>query len=539
MQSDHTVPSSPPSVRARIHGLLFNEQSSTGFHAKINRFIFILILLNLGALFLESAPSIASAYREWFRLFDIFSVAVFSFEYLLRLYLAPEDPEFAGHASPRWAYMTSLLGLVDLLAVLPFYLGLFVPFDSRLLRSLRLLRILKVTPAFLDGLHEFRLANRGRTVRQKVHALLFPSEYGGTLNQFVEFFLIFWIVLSVLSIVFESVDSIRADFGPHFYLLDILSFCVFFSEFVLRVYAFPEENRARHPLAVRYQFLTSASGLLDLMAILPFMLELILGNAVDLRFLRIIRMVRLLKLGRYSSATDTMFLVIKKEAPVLLASSFMMFLLVFIMAAFGYLLERGAQPDKFENIPTALYWAVITLASVGYGDISPITAGGRLMTVILALVGIGIFAIPAAILASGFTDQLRLNREQLKLDLVAEVDLAHFDTAAREEFIAHAKLKHLSAGEITSLLELIEKGEAIGGSANEAHESLIHAAKNPAFALAQYRTLLAKMQELAALADHGYINAELNSPGKASELERQVWQRLSQGSGSASEPIDK
>jgi hypothetical protein len=161
------------------------------------------------------------------------------------------------------------------------------------------------------------------------------------------------------------------------------------------------------------------------------------------------------------------------------------------------------------------------------------------MTVILALVGIGIFAIPAAILASGFTDQLRLNREQLKLDLVAEVDLAHFDTAAREEFIAHAKLKHLSAGEITSLLELIEKGEAIGGSANEAHESLIHAAKNPAFALAQYRTLLAKMQELAALADHGYINAELNSPGKANELERQVWQRLSQGSGSASEPIDK
>jgi voltage-gated potassium channel Kch len=275
------------------------------------------------------------------------------------------------------------------------------------------------------------------------------------------------------------------------------------------------------------------------MAILPFMLELILGNAVDLRFLRIIRMVRLLKLGRYSSATDTMFLVIKKEAPVLLASSFMMFLLVFIMAAFGYLLERGAQPDKFENIPTALYWAVITLASVGYGDISPITAGGRLMTVILALVGIGIFAIPAAILASGFTDQLRLNREQLNLDLVAEVDLAHFDTAAREEFIAQAKLKHLSAGEITGLLELIEKGEAIGGSANEAHESLIHAAKNPAFALAQYRTLLSKMQELAALADHGYINAELNSPGKASELERQVWQRLSQGSGSASEPIDK
>ena len=93
-------------------------------------------------------------------------------------------------------------------------------------------------------------------------------------------------------------------------------------------------------------------------------------------------MVRLLKLGRYSSASDTMFAVIKKEAPVLMASSFVMGLLVFITAAFGYLLERGAQPDKFENIPQSLYWAVITLASVGYGVVDDVVAASFLATTI-------------------------------------------------------------------------------------------------------------------------------------------------------------
>jgi voltage-gated potassium channel len=526
MQTEQTEFSGPLSLRKKIYELTFNDASNTGLHQSISRFIFILIVLNLLALLLESAPVINAQYQQWFYAFDFFSVIVFLFEYLLRVYVAPEDREFSARSSPRLAYATSPIGMVDLLAILPFLLGLFVVLDSRILRALRLLRILKFTQVLSVALKEFKAANQGRSKRQKIHALLFPSEFGGRLYGLVEMFLIFWIVLSALSIVFESVESINLIFRPHFFVLDALSFIVFATEYTLRVYAYPEENLARSSIALRYKFMTSFSGLLDLVAILPFMLELLLSNFIDLRFLRIIRMTRLFKLGRYSSASDTMFEVIKKETPVLMASSFVMGLLVFIMAAFGYLLERDAQPDKFENIPQSIYWAVVTLASVGYGDISPVTPAGRLVTVVLVLVGIGIFAIPAAIMASGFTDQLRLNREQVKMALLGKLGSGPFDGPARDNLIALARDAHLTQTEINELTEQLESRGAASANASEHRQRLTLAATNPEYALAQYRTLLSKMRELVSVADTGSVSGYLEQPDEASELEKNIWQQL-------------
>lgn len=521
-------PAAAPGLRRKLYHWLLDDSAPGGARASINRFIFLLILLNLLALLIESAPALQAEYRDALHAFDVFSVAVFSAEYLLRWYLAPEDPEFAGAGSPRLAYMTSFLGVIDLLAVLPFFLGLLLVLDARVLRVLRLLRILKITQIVREGVLEFAALNRGRTLRQKAHALLFPSDFGGKLNQTVEIFLIFFIVLSVLSIVLESVESIRQHFAPHFFWLDVVSFCVFATEYTLRLYAIPEEHPSVNVFLARWRFSKSFSGLLDLVAILPFMLELAFGNAVDLRFLRIIRMMRLLKLGRYSTASDTMFTVIRKETPVLMAAMFMIALLVFMMAAFGFLLERDAQPDKFENIPQSIYWAVITLASVGYGDISPVTPGGRLVTVVLALVGIGIFAIPAAIMASGFTDQLRMNREKLKQELIAAARAQVFDDAAREAFMQAAKHHHLSATEIRELIAEIEKDDDATETPRGEFESLMLASQRPDFALAQYQMLVARLRELSAVADHDYIRRALESPGQASDLERAVWKQIDQ-----------
>jgi hypothetical protein len=216
---------------------------------------------------------------------------------------------------------------------------------------------------------------------------------------------------------------------------------------------------------------------------LPFLLEAVLTSFIDLRFLRIVRLVRLLKLGRYNKSTATMFMVVRRELPVLLASSFIMMMLVFMTAAMGYLLERGAQPDKFEDIPTAMYWAIITLASVGYGDITPVTPAGRFLTVSLALLGIGVFAIPAAIMSSAFTDQLRMDRE--------------------------AALK-------------LQQEEHPSG--DEHHVALL--ASNPAYAMARYRNLLSQMQEVAALSDHALISQKLADPEHSVPIEREVWKSL-------------
>jgi voltage-gated potassium channel len=161
MQADISITPVPTTFRRKMYSALLDETSDTGARGAINRFIFLLILLNLLALLLESAPAIEAEYRQLFHWFDLFSVAVFSAEYLLRLYLAPEDPDFANASMPRLRYVTSFMGIIDLLAILPFFLGLFFMLDSRLLRVLRLLRILKITQLLREGIREFIELNRG------------------------------------------------------------------------------------------------------------------------------------------------------------------------------------------------------------------------------------------------------------------------------------------------------------------------------------------------------------------------------------------
>ena len=205
--------------------------------------------------------------------------------------------------------------------------------------------------------------------------------------------------------------------------------------------------------AGRLRFARSGTALVDLLAILPFFLEVILHHLVDLRFLRVFRLMRLLKLTRYTGATKTLGIVMKREWPVLTASAFVMLLLVLLTASLGYLFEHEAQPDKFENIPQSIYWAVVTLASVGYGDISPITPAGRAMTIVLALLGIGIFAIPAALLSSAFSDQLRIERETLQNELYDMLADGRISEEERELIDAEAKRLHLSHEEVERLIE--------------------------------------------------------------------------------------
>lgn len=384
---------------------------------------------------------------------------------------------------------------------------------------------------------EFRARNAGRTLRQKTHALLFADARGGTLHLSVEIFLIFWIGASVLSIVCESVESLDARYGALFRAIDVAAFVVFGLEYGLRLYASAENAPSGSPWRARWRFARSLPGVIDLVAILPFMLQMLLGGFVDLRFLRIVRMLRLLKLSRYSSANDTMFAVLKKEAPVLLASSLVMCLLVFIMAALGYLLERDAQPDKFENIPQSIYWAVVTLASVGYGDISPVTPAGRFATVVLALVGIGIFSIPAAVLASGFTEQLRLNREKLRQDLIAGVGSMDLTDAERASLRSQWRALHLSEVEIREMFEEIEFGRRNDAPAADGSWSPALVAANPAYALAQYRAAVSRLQAVAALADPGDLNRRLQAPQAATELERRIWRELSASASSDQLPV--
>jgi hypothetical protein len=183
----------------------------------------------------------------------------------------------------------------------------------------------------------------------------------------------------------ESVDSVHRLFAAEFYWIDIIAFSIFSFEYVARVYSAPENPAYRSTSMPHWAHMRSWTALIDLVTILPFLLEHFLPYQLDLRFLRVFRLTRMLKLTRYTSATVTLIRVAKREWQIIAASVFVMLLMVVLTASLGYLFEHDAQPDKFENIPQSIYWAVVTLASVGYGDISPVTPMGRALTVVLAL----------------------------------------------------------------------------------------------------------------------------------------------------------
>ena len=510
-------------MRKWLYSWLLDPNIPGNYLKGIDKWISYLIVANLFALMFEHVPAVYEPFKHSFHLFDIFSVAVFSIEFVIRFYLAPEDEEFKGRKNARWGFLSSPFAIIDLLAILPFYLQAFIPVDLRILRLLRLLRILKLFRVLIPAIAEFKELNKGRTFRQKVHALVYTSAYGGTIHNIFEVFINVWVLISVTAVVLESVHSIDYILHLQFVILDTVAVAIFTVEYVMRIYSSVEEPGFKGAVSGRLKQAKTPSTVIDLLAILPFFLEVFLHHLFDLRFLRIFRLARLLKLARGSDATAVMFKVIAREWPVLVAATFIMFLLVILTASLGYLFEHEAQPEKFENIPTAIYWAVITLASVGYGDISPVTPVGRAVTVVLSLVGIGIFAIPAALLASSFSDELVKKRELLKANIYDILKDGHISDEEASIIRSEAKRLHLTNAEINALLDLVRKEHDL----EERNPLPIHKiSENPALAVEHFKVLLGQIRQLGIQTDPTRFNAAAQENDRLSASEFDLWKKI-------------
>lgn len=527
-------------IRKIVYNKLFNPNINGNWQPGFEKLTITIILLNVFALWAESIPIIYESRMELFHSFDVFSLIVFSIEYVLRIYVAPEDPQFASSKNPRFAYFRSPFAIIDLLAILPFYLSAFVEIDLRILRGLRLLRLFKLFRVVIPAYKEFKEANKNNTFRQKLYALVNPTETSGRLHEIFDFFIIVWVIISVTAVILESVASVIYYVGVEFVIIDTIAVAIFSTEYLIRIYTCVENPKYQHWLNGRIASAKEPSNLIDLLAILPFFLESLLNHLFDLRFLRVFRLMRLLKLMRYSDATKSLFIVCKREWPVMKASAFIMLLLVMLAACLGYVFEHEAQPDKFENIPQSIYWAVITLASVGYGDISPVTPMGRIMTIVLALLGIGIFAIPAAILSSGLNDQLHIEREAMKDELYKMLEDGVISPEEREIIDAEAKRLHLSEGEVARLLEkakvqmgikqaelekndLLQKAISGGGASSGGTElNLSLCAEKPEFAAEQVKIVIGYLQQIKQVADQEKMRAYLEDTNHSTPLQRAI-----------------
>lgn len=275
--------------------------------------------------------------------------------------------------------------------------------------------LLASTTADPDSLTESG-STRARGIRLRCYEVLERAEPGDRLSQIADVLLVTLIVLSATAIILESIGALYLDYGRYFLLFEVCTVGVFTIEYLLRLWCCVE-GAADDTTAWQYRlrYMRSGTALIDLVAILPFYLIMLgMTGQLDMRFLRMFRLLRLLKLTRYSAAFNILVQAFRENGRSL-AAAFFILLMVMLVAATGmYHFEQEAQPEAFSSIPAAMWWAFATLTTVGYGDITPITAGGRIFGALITVLGLGMVALPTGILASAYTEQLRRRSERYR-----------------------------------------------------------------------------------------------------------------------------
>ena len=260
-------------------------------------------------------------------------------------------------------------------------------------------------------------------VRKQIFDLLDAGERDNFAGRAVNTFLILLILGNVLAVIFESVASLRAQYAGAFQIFEMLSVAIFSVEYGLRLWSCVEDVTHRYPATMRgrLRYALSPMAVIDFLAIAPFYVSMLF--AVDLRFLRVFRLLRLLKITRYSPAIETLGRVLYNERRALVSALMFMLILLVFASSLMHMIERQAQPVAFGSIPEAMWWAVVTLTTVGYGDVAPITPLGKLLGGVVTLLGVGAFALPAGILASGFAQEIQKQNFIDTWNIVAKVPL--------------------------------------------------------------------------------------------------------------------
>ena len=272
-----------------------------------------------------------------------------------------------------------------------------------------------------------------RQTRLFVYNVLQNDEHDTLVSRSVDYFLIFLIMANVTAVIAESVDQWYYPYQEYFTLFENFSIVVFSLEYLLRLWSVAEAKPDNTTWQQRWEWLKSPSALIDLVAIAPAFLNFFV--TIDLRFLRILRLFRILKLTRYFASMRILLVVISKEKGSFQAVIFILIIMIVTASSGIYLVENHAQPEEFESIPKAMWWAVVTLTTVGYGDVTPITNAGKILGAIITILGVGLAALPAGILATGLANELAQRRDELEQDFREQLIESDFDLVQNQAMI--------------------------------------------------------------------------------------------------------
>ena len=251
------------------------------------------------------------------------------------------------------------------------------------------------------------------TLRHKLYQLLEMNDEDSRASFLLNSFIMMLILVNVIAIILESVKSYQLAYGRWFWYLEVFSIAIFSAEYLARVWVSVDNPEYGKSWRSRLHYMITPMALIDLVAILPFYLSMFFN--IDTRILRVFRLLRVFKLSRHFAVLGVLGTVLRNESRILLSAIFVMIILVVLSASGIYVVERNTQPEVFGSIPSAMWWATVTLTTVGYGDVVPVTVAGRLLGVIITVLGVGMAALPAGIIASGFTSELARRRESYEL----------------------------------------------------------------------------------------------------------------------------
>ncbi len=248
-------------------------------------------------------------------------------------------------------------------------------------------------------------------IKHRIFEIIQVSDENDLASKVFDLFIIALIILNVILVIADTF-TLPENIKSAMQYVDIFTVVIFTAEYLLRIWTadllYPQYSKSK----ARIKYIFSFMALIDLFAVLPFYVPLLIP--IDLRVLRILRVVRLLrifKFNRYTSALASVAEVLKKRSSQLISSMLIVLLLMIISSVIMYSVENPAQPEVFTNAFSGLWWAVATFTTVGYGDIYPVTAVGKILSAIIAMLGIGLIAVPTGIISAGFMSEIEHGTE--------------------------------------------------------------------------------------------------------------------------------
>jgi voltage-gated potassium channel len=252
------------------------------------------------------------------------------------------------------------------------------------------------------------------SLRARAYEILHVPRADDRTGRWINLGILALIVANVAVVIVESTETAAtpADLPAFYGIFELVSVAVFTAEYLLRLWSGGLDPRW-HGLGGRLRLMVTPMAVVDLLAVLPFYLTWLGAGAVDLRVIRILRLFRLFrifKLGRYSAAMQVVGEAVRARRGELVFALSIVVALLLIASTLMYLVENAHQPQQFASIPAAMWWGIATLTTVGYGDVVPVTGLGRALGAVIALFGIGIFALPAGILAGALNEAAAARR---------------------------------------------------------------------------------------------------------------------------------